>query len=539
MAIKYNPNKWLFFNGYIESANTNLKTARNRLEDILTQCTFPSKTIIGRKFDKKSVIRSCSNSVYNMRLDLLTVKSDVIDKVFGFLKAEEKSKSLTSSLKLTIKGVTDDFANNMIKLRLTNSRALKENGSKMPIEECLRLAKEEYKKNGKSEKYYYIISQNYDWFWYETKDGKIVRPGSVQYEYYKSIGEYMDLKTSEELVELLDEISGRDHKEYENDIGYYNYILNGFVKADFIPTYKKYDNTCNGFYNTNFDGWYGTDQGMFKDEKTKKNVIRQIHYKEHSFSKATDYLMDEYGMSYFDAADTLKALDSIGACSYAAAVNQIIYVYKDKPDEFEKTFGFPMYDAEDGQLNDEILLADIYIYANEGKSFNKETDKKTNKKTVTLKKENFYYTNKKNSYRKKVEVKDQNYLSTSAGIEVDVINNYINSKNSSDDNIQFDETLFDTQETKELSNTQIKNIVENSLQNGNGIGVGIYASEEKPTIFNTINEPYHYVLDGAHAVTVTDVVEEGIVVSSWGKRFIITYDELKKNKFRISVLTHN
>ena len=130
-------------------------------------------------------------------------------------------------------------------------------------------------------------------------------------------------------------------------------------------------------------------------------------------------------------------------------------------------------------------------------------------------------------------------MSTSAGIEVNIINDYVNFKNPSEDNIQFNETLFDTEETKELSNTQIKNIVENSLQNGNGIGVGIYASEEEPTIFNTINEPYDYVLDGAHAVTVTDVIEEGIVVSSWGEKFVITYDELKKNRFRISVLSHN
>ena len=289
---------------------------------------------------------------------------------------------LASTLKLTIKGVTDDLANNMMKLRLTNFGVLKGNESKIPIEECLRLAKEEYRKNGKSEKYYYIIAQNHDWFWYETEDGKIVRPGSVQYEYYNSIGKYMNLKTSEELLELLDEISGRDHKEYENDIGYYSYIINGFIKCDFDSMYKDYDNTCNEFYNTNFDGWYGTDQGMFRDAK-KKNIIYKKHFKENSFDKAIFHLIDEYGMSYFDASDTLEALDSIGACSYAAAVNQIIYAYKDKPDEFEKTFGFPMYDIEDGQLNDEILLADIYIYANEGKSFNTETDKKTNKKTVT------------------------------------------------------------------------------------------------------------------------------------------------------------
>ena len=63
MAIEYNPNKGRIFNDYIDSAVTNLKSVQIMLGDIFEHATFPSKTIIGRRFDKKSVIKSCYNSV--------------------------------------------------------------------------------------------------------------------------------------------------------------------------------------------------------------------------------------------------------------------------------------------------------------------------------------------------------------------------------------------------------------------------------------------------------------------------------------------
>ncbi len=407
------------------------------------------------------------------------------------------------------------LANDLKELRLANVKSFKVKKNEMPLEECLKLAIEEYNKNGKSNKFYEILSLNHDWFWYETLDGKIVRPESSQYEYYKSIDEYMTLKTSKEFLELLDEVSGGEYKEYENDRGYSIYNI---INIEYM--YKDYDNRCNEFYKTNFGGLYGTDQGIF--DRSEK-----------SFEKATDYLTHAYGMNIADAYNTLEALDSIGACSYADVVNQIIYAYKDNQAEFQQKFGFPMYDAKDGQLNDELLLVDLYVFTNRDVSF--DIKRKINKKTVSLKEDNFYFEREENEV--KAKVKKQYYLSwDEEGIEINRVNKYLMSKYTSGVNFQFDETLFDIDETKELSNRQIKNIIENSIQAGNSIGVGIYPNEENPTYFKGLGNE-DGVCKGGHAVTVTDAIEEGIVISSWGNKYVITYDELRKNNFYISVLS--
>ena len=517
MGIKYNSNKRTTFNNYIDVAISNLKKTETETSCILN-FTFPSKTIIGRRFDKKSKITTLKGNINSAYTSLSTVRADVQEQVKKYVRENENvALLLWSDILGAVTGQDINFRH-------------KEENSEIPLEECLELAKNEYYKNGKSDKYYDILDQNHNWFWYETSNGRKIKPGSSQYEYYIATGKDMTLKTSKEFLELLDTVGKKKHGEYEDE-GYLNYVINGFIKADFKSMYKESDENCNKFFETNFDGWYGTDQGMFK--------YYEEHYKENSFDKATIYLIHQYGMDFFDACDALEAIDSIGACSYANIANQIIYAYKDKPDKFEKTFGFPMYDVEDGQLNNELLLADLYIYANEGTSFITEKNIVTNKKTVTLNKDNFYYKEKKNTSNKIAKVKEQNYLSgLREGIDVDKVNDYLNLKNSQGDNIQFAETLIDVNETKELSNRQIKDIVEISLESENSIGVGIFPSEENPTMFTGLKTD-DTVCDGGHAVTVTDVIEEGIVVSSWGRKYVITFDELKKNKFYISILSHN
>jgi len=106
-------------------------------------------------------------------------------------------------------------------------------------------------------------------------------------------------------------------------------------------------------------GSYGVDQSIFTRMKVNNDHETQDRF--------INLVKNKYNMSFRDAAELIDALDSIGACSYADVANGIIAHYKDKPKEFEKDFGFPLYIVnEKGELgiNDTELLFDLYFNVN-------------------------------------------------------------------------------------------------------------------------------------------------------------------------------
>ena len=111
MAIKYNPNKEDKFYGYINTAASNLRTAENKMADIVNNCEFPSKTIIGRRFGKKSVIESCKSSAASAHQGVSTVGANVRKQVADFLNADKRVKELANSLTLSLTGAAGKFIN--------------------------------------------------------------------------------------------------------------------------------------------------------------------------------------------------------------------------------------------------------------------------------------------------------------------------------------------------------------------------------------------------------------------------------------------
>ena len=88
MAIKYNPNKKTIFNNYIDTAVSNLKRAETETSCILN-FTFPSKTIIGRRFDKKSKITTLKGNINSAYTSLSTVRADVQEQVKKYVRENE------------------------------------------------------------------------------------------------------------------------------------------------------------------------------------------------------------------------------------------------------------------------------------------------------------------------------------------------------------------------------------------------------------------------------------------------------------------
>ena len=97
MAIEYNPNKKTIFNNYIDVAVSNLKKAETEASCLLN-FVFPSKTIIGRRFNKRSQISTLKGNIKSAYGALSTIKSDVQGQVDRYLKTNSNVIMMTNSL---------------------------------------------------------------------------------------------------------------------------------------------------------------------------------------------------------------------------------------------------------------------------------------------------------------------------------------------------------------------------------------------------------------------------------------------------------
>lgn len=109
MAIKYNPNKKTIFNNYIDTAVSNLKRAETETSCILN-FTFPSKTIIGRRFNKKSGINTLKGNINSAYTSLSSVKADVQEQVGMYLTANSIAMNIGESLIIHLKEVKREFS---------------------------------------------------------------------------------------------------------------------------------------------------------------------------------------------------------------------------------------------------------------------------------------------------------------------------------------------------------------------------------------------------------------------------------------------
>lgn len=112
-----------------------------------------------------------------------------------------------------------------------------------------------------------------------------------------------------------------------------------------------------------FGGDQGSPQGAFyRDvQKNFKNILQIVTKKDTTskeFKDLADIVKKYYpNMNDYEIIKYLERANKHG-CGYVALTNTIYEVFKDKPEEFEKTFGFPMYKNRD--LNFDELFIDLY-----------------------------------------------------------------------------------------------------------------------------------------------------------------------------------
>lgn len=240
-----------------------------------------------------------------------------------------------------------------------------------------------------------------------------------------------------------------------------NEILESYLRSERII--RSYPNGNPAF---DEDGSYGGNQSdpllAFKGEKHEElSWIVRTYYPGY-----TDQEIEKY----------LRKLESEG-CGYVALINTVFRQYVGREAEFERTFGFAMYDS-DGELNYDLMVTDFYAAADNHDRFlfwdviDPFEDRSSTVGSGT--------TRESREYRWEMYLEDH-------GINVNVRNVEVTAEN-----------------------------YERLAREGDLI-VGVH-----PCILYDRRGRKAVNLDGGHAMTVTGVTEDGMLrVSSWGREYYI------------------
>ncbi len=276
---------------------------------------------------------------------------------------------------------------------------------------------------------------------------------------------------------------------------------------------------------------FGVNQGIFRDLlSTDVNEYKRLKEK----------LMN-MGFSRKDAHRILSLVDSTGVCSYAATCNEIIDQFRSCPEVFEKIFGYPMFDAK-GNLNGEELLLDIYLFENQmsnGGSLFNGTEFAPTDEMLKMK---FPWVS--DSMLNTAFTKNQQYLYYSRDSKkgIEEVNNYLSSKNPGlyysreeivHGNLQTQSLLTALSPvTAPLANQVLindaKNKINAAIASNKTVSLGVEPGNSPITFRTRSTANMDVSFNGGHVVTVVGADDEGVLVSSWGGKYRVDWEELEK-----------
>ncbi len=263
------------------------------------------------------------------------------------------------------------------------------------------------------------------------------------------------------------------------------------------------EDVITGEYNNDeaFETIFGENYGAkldIIDEETHENIV--------------SWLIENMNISKEDAEVLINLLDNEDICEYISAVNDIISYFKDKPSLFEYIFGFELYNkTDDGSyvVNDKMLLMDLYFWKNKEILF-EENDGK---------------------YKIKQDFKDIIENAKNEDEKIDIAK-YIKSKNDLITvNTTEDNSLSSATSIEEVKN-EAKNIKE-KLDTNEEIILNVDRSVEGLNYIDTESDEIYNIEDDkckkSHVAKLVDISDDGFIISSWGKRLCIKFDEIADN----------
>ena len=191
--------------------------------------------------------------------------------------------------------------------------------------------------------------------------------------------------------------------------------------------------------------------------------------------KCWDLLRDlrEYfpNMSVFEAFRYFSRLNSVG-CGYVALANTLFMEYANRPQDFERTFGYPMF--KDGDLNYDRLILDIYATTDKA-GFNDRDDGLPN--------------------------------GTVDDSRAHIVEHFLRDKGVD----------VETEANADVTPENFREISEN--------GGYVILGYRHGNMYDENGNRYY--IDGGHAITVTGITEDGrYIVSSWGEKYYINPSDI-------------
>lgn len=274
-------------------------------------------------------------------------------------------------------------------------------------------------------------------------------------------------------------------------------------------------------------------QAMKKIQDCQNKGLPLPHFSRRAskeYDSVKNFLVDNYGMSKSDASILLTSVDDKGACSYASVANEIFTSFIGKEQEFQKKFGFSMYDAKTNKPNYNQLLADLYLNYNTDDYGGKLLSTDAHGNVVIDKR---LLSSKLDPLGRHIlDASNQMYLSTAKGKDDDRINRYLGMKG-----IEYKSSVL-----KKFNNykdnqkiTSLAKKIQNGLKNGKSYSMGVYSHGSDIHFISTDgsmhNESTRTWNEGdGHSVFISNVTDDGIIVASWGHEFLIPFNDLKDQK---------
>lgn len=253
--------------------------------------------------------------------------------------------------------------------------------------------------------------------------------------------------------------------------------------------------------------------------------------------------LKKLGFNDSDASIVLSSIDDFGACSYAAICNTIFNKFRKRPDLFEEAFGYSMYRKDNGKLklNSSELLLDLYLFANDkrngGKFFYTNANGGKNIDSI-------YKANVIDSVGRSIlNGKEQFFFISDNNNNDEMINNFLKSKSSKLEyygNYIFRNAFCSNR--KPLNDIELHYVIQtikNEIKRGKALGLYVAHDENFPVTFSAMDKNVSDVSTanwnegGAHDVGIIGINKDGLIVSSWGNKYLISFSDLANGRINI------
>ena len=298
---------------------------------------------------------------------------------------------------------------------------------------------------------------------------------------------------------------------------------------------KAYDRTTKTFDDDKSNGTYGADQG---DMSHNKKGIGFFGFRWFEDEDLYAYIRSHDRYKNYSQTEIAKLMDQINkeGCGYVAIVNNIFTEYEGREQEFERIFGFPMYD-KNGKANYNYLLVDFYASTDDKYYLNDPKGATALVNDVILK-----YEGKEEEFRRRYgcdPLIDDKYINPQARQRIlDTYSNEDIVELKMDGTTQYsienrfrhylDEkgVAYECESKENLTTNDVKEY----LNKGNNVNIASGS-------FNLYNANGKVVARdvGDHWMTITGVTDDGrYIVSSWGERYYLNPSELSRQDFFIT-----